>query len=223
MIEGNDGGATVTFDGGESWSSVDNQPTAQFYHVITDDQFPYRVYGAQQDNSTVSIASRTGGSGIGERDWYDVGGCESGYIAPKPGDPDVVYAGCYGGYIGRARPPHRPGARDHRLARQPDGLGRRGHEVPLPVDLPHRGLAARPERALRRRRTSSSARRTRDRAGRRSAPTSRGTTGRRWARRAARSRRTTRASSTTGRSSPSPSRRSTGRSSGRAPTTASCT
>ena len=63
MVEGNDGGATVSFDAGESWSSLDNQPTAQFYHVITDDQFPYRVYGAQQDNSTVEIASRTGGPG----------------------------------------------------------------------------------------------------------------------------------------------------------------
>ena len=101
MIEGNDGGAAVSFDGGQSWSSVENQPTAQFYHVIADDQFPYRVYGAQQDNSTVSIASRTGGFGIGARDWYSVAGCESGYIAPKPGDPDVTYAGCYGGSIGR--------------------------------------------------------------------------------------------------------------------------
>jgi photosystem II stability/assembly factor-like uncharacterized protein len=101
MVEGNDGGATVSFDGGESWSTLDNQPTAQFYHVIADDQFPYRLYGAQQDNSTVSIASRTDGFGIGERDWHPVGGCESGYIAPRPGDPDVSYAGCYGGFIGR--------------------------------------------------------------------------------------------------------------------------
>ncbi len=101
MVEGNDGGANVSFDGGESWSTIDNQPTAQFYHVVTDDQFPYHVYGAQQDNSTVAIASRTSGFGIGERDWHEVAGCESGYIAPKPGDPDVTYAGCYGGFIGR--------------------------------------------------------------------------------------------------------------------------
>ena len=101
MVEGNDGGANVSFDGGESWSTLDNQPTAQFYHVITDDQFPYHVYGAQQDNSTVAIASRTDGFGIGVRDWHEVAGCESGYIAPKPGDPDVSYAGCYGGYVGR--------------------------------------------------------------------------------------------------------------------------
>jgi photosystem II stability/assembly factor-like uncharacterized protein len=101
MIEGNDGGATVSYDGGASWSSLDNQPTAQFYHVITDDRFPYHVYGAQQDNSTVGIASRTRGPGIEVTDWYEVGGCESGYIAPKPKNPDVVYAGCYGGFISR--------------------------------------------------------------------------------------------------------------------------
>jgi photosystem II stability/assembly factor-like uncharacterized protein len=101
MIKGNDGGATVSYDGGASWSSLDNQPTAQFYHAITDDRFPYYVYGAQQDNSTVAIASRTRGPGIEATDWYDVGGCESGYIAAKPKDPDVVYAGCYGGFISR--------------------------------------------------------------------------------------------------------------------------
>jgi photosystem II stability/assembly factor-like uncharacterized protein len=101
MVEGNDGGATVSFDAGESWSAIDNQPTAQFYHVIADDQFPYHVYGAQQDNSTVAIASRTDGFGIGIRDWHQVAGCESGYIAPKPGEPDITYAGCYGGFIGR--------------------------------------------------------------------------------------------------------------------------
>ncbi len=101
MVEGNDGGANVSFDGGRTWSRQDNQPTAQFYHVITDDQFPYHVYGAQQDNSTVAIASRSDGRGIGRTDWYPVAGCESGYIAPDPEDPNIVYAGCYGGYIGR--------------------------------------------------------------------------------------------------------------------------
>ncbi len=101
MIEGNDGGANVSYDAGATWSSIYNQPTSQFYHVITDDRVPYHVYGAQQDNSTVAIASRTSGPGIDVTDWYDVGGCESGYIAPKPKDPNVVYAGCYGGYISR--------------------------------------------------------------------------------------------------------------------------
>ena len=101
MINGNDGGANVSFDGGATWSRQDGQATGQFYHVIADDRFPYHVYGAQQDNSTVAIASRTGGSGIDRPDWYPVGGCESGFIAPRPGDPDVVYAGCYDGAITR--------------------------------------------------------------------------------------------------------------------------
>src|SRR5207247_237212 len=95
MIESNDGGVNVTVDGGTTWTKQDNQPTAQFYHVVTDDRFPYRVYGAQQDNSSVSIASRTRAFGIGPTDWYPAGGCESGYIASQPGDPDVDYAGCY--------------------------------------------------------------------------------------------------------------------------------
>lgn len=101
MINANDGGANVTFNGGTSWSLQDNQPTAQFYHVITDNQFPYRVYGAQQDNSTVSIPSRTTGSGIERTDWYPVGGGESGYIAPRPDDSNIVYAGSYYGLLTR--------------------------------------------------------------------------------------------------------------------------
>ncbi|MFI5181064.1 MAG: WD40/YVTN/BNR-like repeat-containing protein [Thermoanaerobaculia bacterium] len=109
MIEGNDGGANVSFDGGRSWSTVLNQPTAQFYRVITDNRVPYRIYGAQQDNTTVSIASRTRGFGIGLTDWYDVGGCESGWVAPSPKDPDIVYSGCYGGSI--TRYDHRTGER----------------------------------------------------------------------------------------------------------------
>jgi len=101
MIESNDGGANVSFNSGRTWSSIMNQPTAQFYRVVTDDRFPYRVYGAQQDNTTVAIASRGRGSGIDVTDWYPVGGCESGWIAPKPKNPDVVFAGCYGGSITR--------------------------------------------------------------------------------------------------------------------------
>ena len=101
LINGNDGGATVSVDGGESWSTQDNQPTAQFYHVAADDQFPYRLYGSQQDNSTVSIPSRTTGYGIEREDWWEVGGGESGWIAPDPLNPDVVYAGSYDGYLTR--------------------------------------------------------------------------------------------------------------------------
>ena len=101
MIEGNDGGATITFDGGKSWSSLYTQPTAQLYHVTTDNQFPYRVYGAQQDNSTISIPSRSDYGAITQSEWYPVGGCECGYIAVRPDDPNIVYAGCYGGTLTR--------------------------------------------------------------------------------------------------------------------------
>jgi photosystem II stability/assembly factor-like uncharacterized protein len=101
LINGNDGGATVSIDGGDTWTSVYNQPTAQFYHVTTDNRFPYYMYGAQQDNSTVAIASASPDGSIDRPDWYDVGGGESGYIAPDPTDPEIVYAGSYGGEITR--------------------------------------------------------------------------------------------------------------------------
>ncbi|MGC2172321.1 MAG: hypothetical protein WA623_13125 [Candidatus Sulfotelmatobacter sp.] len=101
MIASNDGGVTVTLDGGENWTLEDNQPTAQFYHVITDTAVPYRVYGAQQDAGTVAIASRSDDGSIGLADWYDVGGGEAGYIAPYPLDPDIVYAADYQGNITR--------------------------------------------------------------------------------------------------------------------------
>ncbi len=101
MIEGNDGGACVTFTGGDSWSSIYNQPTAEFYHVTTDNQFPYRVYGAQQDNSTISAPSRSNHGAIVPSDYAEVGGGESGYIAVRPDDPNIVYAGSYQGYISR--------------------------------------------------------------------------------------------------------------------------
>ena len=101
MIEGNDGGATVTVDYGGSWTTEDNQPTAQFYHVIADNRFMYYVYGAQQDSGSVAIASRTSHAAIDRTDWYPVGGGESGYIAPDPKDPDIVYAGDYAGGLTR--------------------------------------------------------------------------------------------------------------------------
>jgi len=92
MINANDGGATITFDGGESWSSIMNQPTAQFYRVNTDNQFPYRIYGGQQDNSTVAILSQTYDGGIGNDDFFAVGGGESAHIAFDPDDPTLIYA-----------------------------------------------------------------------------------------------------------------------------------
>ena len=99
MINANDGGANVSFDGGETWSTQRNQPTAQFYRVNTDNQFPYRVYGGQQDNSSVSIASRSFGSGIGWSDFHSVGGCETSFNGFDPDDPKLVYSGCYMGII----------------------------------------------------------------------------------------------------------------------------
>ena len=102
MILGNDGGATITYNGGQTWSTQDNQPTAQFYRVIADDRFPYWVYGAQQDNSTVGMPTGVPGfGGITANEWYDVGGGESAWIAPDPRNPEIVYAGGYGGQITR--------------------------------------------------------------------------------------------------------------------------
>ncbi len=101
MITGNDGGACVSLDGGATWSSIYNQPTAQFYHVSTDTRQPYRIYGAQQDNTTLSVPSRSDYSGISFAECHAVGGGECGYIAVRPDDPDIVYAGSYGGLITR--------------------------------------------------------------------------------------------------------------------------
>jgi photosystem II stability/assembly factor-like uncharacterized protein len=92
MIQGNDGGACVSFNGGASWSSIYNQPTAQLYHVTTDNQFPYRVYGSQQDNTAISLPSLSFTGPITPEDWYVPGGGESGYIGVKPDDPNIVAA-----------------------------------------------------------------------------------------------------------------------------------
>lgn len=92
MINANDGGATITFDGGKSWSSIMNQPTAQMYRVNTDNLFPYRIYGGQQDNATLGILSETYDGGIGRDDYFAVGGGESAHIAFDPDDPGLVYA-----------------------------------------------------------------------------------------------------------------------------------
>lgn len=103
MVYGDDGGAAVSFNAGATWSLQSNQATAEFYRVTTDHRFPYWVYGAQQDNTTVRILNRTNGFGISNKNWHQVGGCESGHIAIDPRDPDanIVYAGCYGGSITR--------------------------------------------------------------------------------------------------------------------------
>lgn len=101
MIQSNDGGANVSTDGGRTWTPQSNQPTAQFYRVSTDTHFPYRILGAQQDNSAVRILSRGTGPGIGPADWQVTAGGESGYIVADPADPDVVYGGSYGGLLTR--------------------------------------------------------------------------------------------------------------------------
>ncbi len=101
MVLGVDQGATVSLDGGNTWSTWYNQPTAQFYHVATDNDFPYHVYGAQQDSGTAATASQTGHGEIDTRDWFTVGGSESGYIAPDPKDPNIFYVSGTYGTVGR--------------------------------------------------------------------------------------------------------------------------
>ena len=101
MIVADDGGAQVSFDGAANFSSYYNQPTAQFYRVSTDNSFPYRILGAQQDNSTVCIKSRSYGIAITESDWQPTAGAESGYVVADPLNPDIVYGGNYGGFLSR--------------------------------------------------------------------------------------------------------------------------
>lgn len=101
MIIADDGGAQVSFDAGENWSTYRNQPTAQFYRVTTDDSFPYRIYGAQQDNSTVRIDHRSSGRFITENHWESTAGGESAHIAPDPDNNDIVYGGSYDGFLTR--------------------------------------------------------------------------------------------------------------------------
>ncbi|MFQ5689977.1 MAG: WD40/YVTN/BNR-like repeat-containing protein [Gemmatimonadota bacterium] len=102
QIVADDGGAQVTVDGGRTWTTYFNQPTAQIYRVFVDDRFPYRVYGPQQDNSTIMVPSRPiSGSVTPFQNWAQVGGCESGHIAIDPRNPNITYAGCYGGSINR--------------------------------------------------------------------------------------------------------------------------
>ena len=101
MINGNDGGATISLNGGEAWSSIYNQPTAEFYHVMTDTRIPYRVYSAQQDNTTIAVPSRSPLAGITRSEAYAIGGGESGYVAIRPDDPEIVFAGNYQGFMTR--------------------------------------------------------------------------------------------------------------------------
>lgn len=101
MVIADDGGAQISFDGGENWSTYMNQPTAQFYRVSTDNHFPYRILGAQQDNTTVRILSRSDGGQITQDDWQTTAGAESGYVVADPLNPDIIYGGNYSGYLSR--------------------------------------------------------------------------------------------------------------------------
>ncbi len=101
MIIADDGGAQVSYDGGSSWSTYMNQPTAQFYRVTTDNAFPYRIYVAQQDNSTIRINYRSSGRFINESDWESTAGGESAHIAIDPTNNEIVYGGSYGGFLTR--------------------------------------------------------------------------------------------------------------------------
>ncbi len=101
MIIADDGGGQVSLDGGENWSTYYNQPTAQYYRVTTDNHFPYRIYGAQQDNTTQRVLHRTDGGSITERDWDVSAGGESGHLAVDPTNNDIVYGGSYDGVLER--------------------------------------------------------------------------------------------------------------------------
>lgn len=100
MIISDDGGAAVSFNGGKSWSTMNNQPTAQMYRINVDNMFPYNIYGGQQDNSTVKIASRElGGGSIGVRSWTYSAGGESAFLAFNPDDPQMIMGGSYAGSV----------------------------------------------------------------------------------------------------------------------------
>ncbi len=101
MIEANDGGANVSLDGGATWSSLYNQPTAEIYRLVVDDDFPYRLYGAQQDNSSIGVPAWSAGGISPKQEWWRPGGGESGDIAVHPERPEIIYSGNYIGLIER--------------------------------------------------------------------------------------------------------------------------
>lgn len=119
IINSNDGGTNISFNGGKSWSTQENQSTAQFYRVITDNLVPYNVYGGQQDNTTIAIASRTNDNGIDWKDWYPVAGGESAFIAFDPENPEIIYGGTYQGNISKWT----KSSREHKTIKQYPELG----------------------------------------------------------------------------------------------------
>lgn len=135
------GGLYRSDDDGASWSTQRNQPTAQFYRVITDNQFPYRVYGGQQDNSSVSIASAAPG-GIGWKDWYPVSGCESAYLAFDPDDPDICPWHLYRGRHRRLGSQDAGGQTDPRLSGAQPRRRRDRPTLPVRLEQPGGGFTA---------------------------------------------------------------------------------
>jgi photosystem II stability/assembly factor-like uncharacterized protein len=129
MIESDDGGGSISVDGGANWTPETNQPTAQFYHAITDTDFNYSMYGSQQDSGSVAIRSRTDSGTIDDREWHAVGGGESGYILPDPRDPQIVYAGDHNGHFTRW---------DGHTGQSQDIAPWFGARAHVPADLKHR-------------------------------------------------------------------------------------
>lgn len=136
MIIGDDGGAQITYDGGETWSTYYNQPTAQFYRVTTDDSFPYRIYVAQQDNSTIRINHRSDGGSIDEDDWEPTAGGESAHIAVDPEDNDIVYGGSYGGFLTRVNHTNRTRRAINVWPDNPMGYGAEGMKYRFQWNFP---------------------------------------------------------------------------------------
>ena len=136
MIVADDGGAQISFDGGANWSTYHNQPTAQIYRISTDNHIPYHILGAQQDNSTIRILSRSEHGEINQRDWTSTAGFESGYVIADPTNPDVVYGGNYAGFLSRLD--HKTGE-NRAISVWPDlpiGMGADGHKYRFQWNFP---------------------------------------------------------------------------------------
>ena len=146
MVQANDGGANVSTDGGRTWSTQMNQPTVEIYGVWTDERFPYRLYGAQQDDGTHIISMAATGGDLGE-DWWSGPGCETGPIMPHPAKPNIVYGSCKGQYSYMNMETGQ--SKNYWIGAQ----SLYGNEIPdlvssVPAGLPHGGLAPRSGRPL---------------------------------------------------------------------------
>ena len=147
LIKGNDGGATVSLNGGASWSTQLNQPTAELYRVAVDNGYPYRVYGAQQDSGTISVPTASRNVPLGLMDAYQVGGGEASHIAVDPRDANIVYA-TIGGQVSRTDVARRVSDLLQVYPEPRYATARRGPEVPLRLEHAAPLVAPRPRRAL---------------------------------------------------------------------------